>query len=266
MEDNKQPKPNPQPDNKPKEEPKRVTIDLFGGKSKEQLKKEAQEAQQDFGAAGVDDINKNLGSFTNNVNEADTSTPTEIKLDVDAKVIEKASKEKIDFERFSKTKKDFSQSKTKFGEKVGLLLRSKKGLKNTWILEMVAMFLFMALSITIVAIFTKFTNKDWLSKHTDGPLNDPQVANCLKAGLVFHWISIFPCVVPLVYLLTTWFIGINEVHASKMYHYFFWIALGVSALTFVVGFVVILYPMLEICSFPAYWQDETDSLVRLFIK
>ena len=131
MEDNKQPKTNPQPDNKAKEEPKKVTIDLFSGKSRDQLKKEAQESQQDFGAAGVDDINKNIGSFTNTVNEAESATPQEIKLDVDAKVVEKASQEKINFERFSKTRRTEKAAKTKFGEKVGLLLRNPKGLRKT---------------------------------------------------------------------------------------------------------------------------------------
>ena len=74
-------------------QPKDVPIDL--------LTKKAKEEKAEFGSAGHDDINKNLGSFGNTQVQPEPSTP-EVKLDVDAKVVEKAAAEKLNFERFTK--------------------------------------------------------------------------------------------------------------------------------------------------------------------
>ncbi|MCQ2956419.1 MAG: hypothetical protein MJ233_00680 [Mycoplasmoidaceae bacterium] len=133
MEDNKQNNTNgsnqPEPTNmsKPIEQPKPAqsepSIDL--------LTKKAKEEKQEFGSAGHDDINKNLGSFGNTVVQAEPAQAPEVKLDVDAKVVEKASQEKINFERFTKTKRAERAAKTKFGEKVSMMLRTKQGLRRT---------------------------------------------------------------------------------------------------------------------------------------
>ncbi|MCQ3908368.1 MAG: hypothetical protein MJ200_02170 [Mycoplasmoidaceae bacterium] len=95
------------------------------------LTKKAQEQSAEFGAAGHDDINKNLGSFGPTKVEPQQNQAPEVKLDVDAKVVEKAAQEKINFERFSKTKRAEKAAKTKFGEKVSIMLRTKKGLALT---------------------------------------------------------------------------------------------------------------------------------------
>lgn len=103
--------------------PKEVPIDV--------LTKKAKEEKIEFGSAGHDDINKNLGSFGNTVVKPEQPQANEVKLDVDAKVVEKASKEKINFERFKKTRKTEKAAKTRFGEKVSIMLRTKKGLRIT---------------------------------------------------------------------------------------------------------------------------------------
>lgn len=239
MEDNKQP-------NSKDTTPSNDSANVSGGKSREELKKEVKISLTDFGAAGVDDINKNLGSFTNTVKQQE-STPKEIKLDVDSKVVDQASKETINFERFSKTRKDLGEPKTKFGEKVGLMLRSKKGLTITWVLELSIMAIIIAVSVTLIVFFSKF--KNWQG---DGPFNYGWVQTCLKTGLVFHWISMFPCVAPIIYLITSWFIGINAVHSSKMYHYFFWITGAISVLTFLVGFGLMMPCIVEYIRFGGY--------------
>ncbi len=240
MEDNKQNNTNgtngantPQPNTKPIEQPKPAqpepSIDLLTQKAKEE--------KLEFGAAGHDDINKNLGSFGNTVVQPQQATPPEVKLDVDAKIVEKASQEKINFERFTKTRRTEKAAKTKFGERVSMMLRSKKGFARTWILEMVGMAIIIAVSITLIACLTKY----W-GCGGDGPMHLDEVQNPLRVGLVFAWISIFPCAIPLVYLITTWFIGINEVARSRIYHYMFWICLGVSLICFIVGFSCLMIP------------------------
>lgn len=238
MEDNKQPN--------SKDTATNDAANVSGGKSREELKKEVKISLTDFGAAGVDDINKNLGSFTNTVKKQE-DTSKEVKLDVDTKVVDQAAKETINFERFSKTRKDLGEPKTKFGEKVGLMLRSKKGLRTTWILELGIMAIIIVVSVLLIVFFSKY--KDWKG---DGPFNLPWVQTCLKTGLIFHWISMFPCIAPIIYLITSWFIGINAVHSSKMYHYFFWITGAISLLTFLIGFGLMLPCIIQYFQYGGY--------------
>lgn len=209
--------------------PKEVPIDI--------LTKNAKESKITFGSAGHDDINKNLGSFGDTVVNPAPSETSQIKLDVDAKVVEKASKEKIDFERFKRTRRTEKAAKTRFGEKVSLMLHTKKGLRLTWILELVIMVVVIAASATLIGLLTKYKGST-----ADGPIHLPHTQDCLRIGLVFAWISIFPCFIPLIYLLTTWFIGINQVSSSRLYHYMFWICGLVSVVCFIVGFGLLMVP------------------------
>ncbi|XQP54970.1 MAG: hypothetical protein ACOQNV_02435 [Mycoplasmoidaceae bacterium] len=202
------------------------------------LTKTAQEQSAEFGSAGHDDINKNLGSFGPTKVEPQQNPTPEVKLDVDAKVVEKASQEKINFERFTKTKRAEKAAKTKFGEKVSIMLRSKKGLRTTWILEMLVMVIIIAISATFIGILTKY--KGYTG---DGPVRLDEVQKPLGVGLVFAWISLFPCIVPLVYLVTTWFIGINDVAKSRLYHFMFWICGLVALVCFIVGLGCLIGPM-----------------------
>lgn len=206
------------------------------------LTKKAKEEKAEFGSAGHDDINKNLGSFGDTQVKTEQSSANEVKLDVDAKVVEKASQEKINFERFSKTRKTEKAAKTKFGEKVSIMLRSKKGLKTTWIIELVTMAVIIIVSSILLGFLTKY--KGW----TEGPV--ALVQGPLKAGLVFAWISLFPCLIPLIYLLTTWFIGINQVASSRMYHYMFWICGGIALLCFIIGFILLMIPASAVIAYP----------------
>lgn len=201
------------------------------------LTKKAKEEKAEFGSAGHDDINKNLGSFGDT--KVQQAAVNEVKLDVDAKVVEKASQEKINFERFSKTKRSEKAAKTKFGEKVSIMLRSKKGLRATWIIEMVVMVAVIIGSSLFLGFLMKYRNfgvEKW------PPIELDHVRPCLKTGLVFAWISLFPCLIPLIYLLTTWFIGINQVASSRIYHYMFWICGAVSLICFIVAFGLLMVP------------------------
>lgn len=212
------------------------------------LTKKAKEEKAEFGSAGHDDINKNLGSFGETQVKPEAPAANEVKLDVDAKVVEKASKEKINFERFSKTKRGEKAAKTKFGEKVSIMLRSKKGLRNTWIIELVTMFTI----IIVSSILLGFLMRYWGATGDGAITNDPNIQLCLKTGVVFAWISIFPCFIPLIYLLTAWFIGINQVASSRLFHYMFWIALIIAVVTFIVGFGLLMVPSHYLIEYPAY--------------
>lgn len=209
------------------------------------LTKKAREERSEFGSAGHDDINKNLGSFGSTVVKQET-TDNEVKLDVDAKVVEKASKEKINFERFKKTKRTEKAAKTRFGEKVSIMLRSKKGLRRTWIIEMVAMIVIIAASAVLIGLLTKYKGVSG----KEGPIILDSTQKLLKVGLVFAWISLFPCIIPLIYLVTAWFVGINQVASSRIYHMMFWIFGLISLLCFLIGFVLLMFPATAVITYP----------------
>lgn len=202
------------------------------------LTKKAQEQSAEFGAAGHDDINKNLGSFGNVQVQPQQAPAPEVKLDVDAKVVEKAAQEKINFERFSRTRRTEKAAKTKFGEKVSIMLRTKKGLTLTWVIEMLVMVIIIAISAVFIAILSKYKGASG-----EGPLILPEVQKPLKVGLVFAWISLWPCLIPLIYLITTWFIGINEVAKSRIYHFMFWICGAIALICFIVAIGCLAMPM-----------------------
>lgn len=221
------------------------------------LTKKAKEEKAEFGSAGHDDINKNLGSFGNTVNQPAQNQAPEVKLDVDAKIVEKAAAEKIDFDRFSKTKRTEKAAKTKFGEKVSIMLRSKQGLRRTWIIELTTMFIIIAVSSILIGFLSRYKGVSG-----DGRVPLPEVQNPLKVGLVFAWISIFPCIIPLIYLVTSWFIGINQVTSSRLYHYMFWICGLISIVCFIVGFGCLMVPAIAGIQFSPF-EPKTDSLVAL---
>ncbi len=201
------------------------------------LTKKAKEEKAEFGSAGHDDINKNLGSFGNTA-QPKQDNRADVKLDVDAKVVEQASKEKINFERFSKTRRTEKAAKTKFGEKISMMLRTKKGLRTTWIIELTVMAVIITVSAIFIGILTKYKGATG-----QGPVPLPEVQVPLSVGLVFAWISLFPCLIPLIYLVTAWFIGINQVPSSRLYHIIFWICGAIALICFIVGLACLIGPM-----------------------
>ncbi|MBQ0045655.1 MAG: hypothetical protein KBS35_02080 [Mycoplasma sp.] len=221
------------------------------------LTKKAKEEKAEFGSAGHDDINKNLGSFGNTVKQPEQNQAPEVKLDVDAKVVEKAAAEKINFERFSKTRRSEKAAKTKFGEKVSIMLRSKQGLRRTWIIELTVMLIIIAVSSILIGFLTRYKGVAG-----DGPVPLPEVQGPLKAGLVFAWISIFPCIIPLIYLVTAWFIGINQVASSRLYHYMFWICGLVSIVCFIVGFGCLMVPAIAGIQYSPF-EPKVDTVKAL---
>lgn len=233
--------------NQNKTEPKSVAVDLLNLKNPEELKKEAQTQTAEFGSAGTDDINKNVGSFGKTVVQPQ-EVKTEVKLDVDTKVVEKAAKEKIDFERFKRTKKPEKSAKTKFGEKVSLTLRSKEGLRKTWITELIIMFIITVLACLIVGFFQRW----WGYNNLEKIARMQELQGLIKTGLVFSWIAIFPCLIPLIYLLTTWFIGINQVASSRTFHFIFWGFELFALVCLIIGFCLLIPCLDAWINIPAY--------------
>ncbi len=97
----------------------------------------------------------------------------------------------------------------------------------------------MVIVITVSAVLIGFLTK-YKGDAYDGGIRLYQAP--LRVGLVFAWISLFPCVAPIIYLITSWFIGINQVASSRLYHYMFWICCAIALICFIVGFICLMFP------------------------
>lgn len=213
--------------------------------TEKKLTDEAKKQQAQFGSTQTDDINKNLGNFTNTMHSAKQNVASQIQLDADKKVIEKASKEHINFDRFSHTKrpsKFLKNRSNKFNEKIGLFLRNKNSLTIIWCIELAIMTTIIIIASLVIAklypVYTRYRD--------EGPIIAHNWYNLAHCGTVFCWIAIFPCAIPLIYLLTAWFIGINQVTSSKLYHYMFWVCLGISLICLIVGLSCDALPLIHL--------------------
>jgi hypothetical protein len=57
-------------------------------------------------------------------------------------------------------------------------------------------------------------------------------------GYVFSYIAMLLPIIPFFFLLTSWIVGINGVHASKTFHYFLWLILLISIVSFIVSTIL----------------------------
>lgn len=175
------------------------------------------------------DINSNVGSFSTSV----VPPVQEAEKPVENKVVAEQEKDPlINFERFEKTKKrrNIKPAHTSFGIKVETWLSSPKKLAIVWATIAGIIAVLWAFQIFYVAqIHIMLKNKD------SGPMNIPAIYGCAMSGLVFSYLSILLPLLPILFLITSWFVGINAVHASKIFHYIFWTILLVCIVFFVVG-------------------------------
>ena len=211
----------------------------------EKLANKVKEHQIQFGSTQTDDINKNLGNFTNTMHSAKQNVAPQIQLDADKKIVEKASKEHINFDRFSNTKKHnkfLENRSSKLNEKISLFLRKKNSLIIIWSLELV----FMSIIIIIASIIINKLYPVYAKYPNEGPIIAHDWYKLTHCGTVFCWIAIFPCAIPLIYLLAAWFIGINQVASSKLYHYMFWICLCISFICLIIGLSCDALPLIHL--------------------
>lgn len=195
-------------------------------KEQERIKKlqdEVQISREVFGASCSDDINKNLGLFPNKepVNN-DTPNANVVKaqpavsLDV-APNTNVREQDKINFQKFENTSRYKSKknySKFAFLETFAVWLRTKKGFILTLSLEIAFLILIVAISSVLIAA-TKSIVFGFIG---DGPLNSLALRNLSHTGYVFSIIALCPLAIPIIYLITAWFIGIKQVMTSRNFH------------------------------------------------
>ena len=180
------------------------------------------------------DINANLGKF-----DKKNTPPHEIKINPLHKI--NIDKQKLNFAKFE-TKKTNLFTKNKFFENFGILLNKKK-----WCFIIISLELFLMILFISIASFLIKNIKPLLgcSGLINGPMNFSYYQKMGKTGYIFCIICICPFSLPMLYLISSFFIGINQVFVSKSFHLFFIFIILFSFLMFFFSLIFTLIPLCE---------------------
>lgn len=183
-------------------------------------------------------INQNLGKFT-------TKKATQPHKEIENKTTEK--NEVVNFDKFSKTKKrKFSlikfrkqkeyRPKSKLGIKIEQALQNNKLLSLVWLFNILIFAILIAMQTFYVIEINNFFKADV------GPIKLSVYKNLAITTTVFSYISIFLPVPIYIFLVGSWFVGINGVYRSRFFHSILWGTYLISILFFVLatifGFIV----------------------------
>ncbi len=199
------------------------------------------------------DINQNVGSFSKSVVPAITDPE---KAPVTTKKVSADQPEEspeINFEKFSKTKKKkgFKAATTSLGVKVEGWLSNGKKLALIWSI------IFLAIAVLYAFQIFYIIEADKLLKNINGgPLAFKTAHDTLFAGMVLSYISIILPTLPLLFLITSWFIGINGVYYSRIFHYIFWSILLFCLLLLVVDSCCCWIEFADSWSFNSYHKPS----------
>ncbi len=199
------------------------------------------------------DINQNVGSFSKSVVPAITEpekTPATTKK-VSADQPEESPE--INFEKFSKTKKKrgFKAATTSLGVKVEGWLSNGRKLAFIWSI----IFLVIAVLYAFQIFYIVEANK-LLKNINGGPLAFKSAHDTLFAGMILSYISIIFPTLPILFLITSWFIGINGVYYSRIFHYIFWSILLFCLLLLVIDSCCCWIEFADYWSFNAYHKPS----------
>ena len=180
-------------------------------------------------------INKNLGSFENSF---DPNEDPIKQIDDEIVINEESNKlgsireedKKVDFEKFKRTKRKqrnvYKPGTNNFAIKIDTWLRNDRTMYSIWIIATCLIAIILSVSIALLTVICL----DQAAAAGQGFWNLDSFKQIAMAAKVFSGLAIGIVVVPLVYLLITVLVGINNVYRSRQYHYFLWICL-------IIGFV-----------------------------
>ena len=180
------------------------------------------------------DINENLGKFAKK-----NISPHEIKINPLHKI--NIDQQKINFTKFN-TKKTNLITKNKFFENFGVLLNKKKWCITIVLIEVFLMSLFIGIASFLIKNIKPLLGRNGLF---NGPMNFSYYQKMGKVGYIFCLICICPFAIPILYLISSFFIGINQVIVSKTFHLFFIFIILFSLLMFFFALVFTLIPLFE---------------------
>ncbi len=201
------------------------------------------------------DINQNVGSFSCDVVPAITEPEKKLEATKKIKTEQVNQQPEINFEKFSKTKKKrfFKEkgAKSSFGVKVETWLANKKKLGLIW----AVIGTFLSILYTFSIFFITY-GSNVLGNCANSPLapNYPGVSfnKMLQAGVAMSYIVIILLSLPIIYLIISWFVGINGVYYSRLFHYVFWSIILFCVILFVINSICCWIPFAEFWSFQQY--------------
>lgn len=201
------------------------------------------------------DINKNVGSFSNSVVPAITEPEKAPAVTKKVKADQQEESPEINFEKFSKTKKKrFKGSKTSFGVKVEGWLSNPKKLALIWGI----IFLVIAVLYSF-QIFYIVESHNLLKNINGGPLAFKSARDTLFAGMILSYISVILPTLPILFLITSWFIGINGVYYSRIFHYIFWSVLAFCLLLLIADSICCWIEFGDYWMFNAYIKPDSGG-------
>lgn len=201
------------------------------------------------------DINQNVGSFSSDVVPAITEPEKKPEATKKIKTEQVKEQPEINFEKFTKTKKrrffKEKSAKSSFGVKVETWFANKKKLGLIWAIIAVLFIVLYTFSIFFIAY-----GNNVLSNSDSSPLAPgyPGISfnQMLQAGIAMSYIVIILLALPIVYLIISWFVGINGVYYSRLYHYVFWSIILFCLVLFVINSICCWIPFGEFWSFHKY--------------
>lgn len=180
------------------------------------------------------DINENLGKFAKkNISSHEIKINPLHKINID--------QQKINFTKFN-TKKTNLITKNKFFENFGVLLNKKKWCITIVLIEVFLMSLFIGIASFLIKNIKPLLGRNGLF---NGPMNFSYYQKMGKVGYIFCLICICPFAIPILYLISSFFIGINQVIVSKTFHLFFIFIILFSLLMFFFALIFTLIPLFE---------------------
>ena len=213
-------------------------------KTPEQIKIENEQAQlEKVNATGSESINSKLGVFTKRAEiKSEPVVATKLETEQEQQPKEEKSKIRLNFEKFNQKRKNKTIKTSKFGEKVSIMLRSKKGLKWTWIIELSVIAIMLIVGIVSIVLISPNISQspaaEWVFLQGVG-----------MATIVFSYITTCSWAIPALFLLTAWFIGINDVIRSKGFHYLIWGIGAINLLLFLVQISTGLTALVSVATF-----------------
>ena len=181
------------------------------------------------------DINKNLGSFKNSFDpnkDPINQNDDEIIINEGSNKLGSIREEdkKINFAKFNRTKKrqkhTYKPGTNNFSIKLDTWLRNDRTMHVIWILAASIITIILSISIAFLTVICL----DQANCGSQSYWNLDSFKTVALWSKIFSGLAVGVVVLPLVYLLITVLVGINNTYRSRQFHYFLWVCL-------IIGFV-----------------------------
>ncbi len=194
-----------------------------------------------------------VASFDNNTNASETTYPEN-------------DKNAVFFEKFEKSKKDFMKEKRKgkWSAKRSMMekkrslgfdarLREEEFVKKIWIYFAIAALVMLAYGSVVMGFlgdkFNGTTDNKWVFANYFSAMT--------KTSVIFSGIAISLIPLPYFYLLSAWFIGINNIHQNKAFVVTNIVILILSAILLLIVIPMSTYIFAETLGFRPIISTET---------